>query len=63
MPESEEGLTDAELKDFAGKRMAYATLYEIFALCVQRDRMKKPFNPILGETYEYVAENYRGVAE
>jgi len=30
---------------------------------VQKDRTKKPFNPILGETYEYVTEKRRFYAE
>jgi len=30
---------------------------------VQRERTKKPFNPILGETYEYITDKHRYFAE
>ena len=40
-----------------------AAVFEIlaFSMCVKR--LKKPFNSILGETYEYVAEDFRAFAE
>lgn len=40
-----------------------ATLHEHLALSLSRIRIKKPFNAILGETFEFVESNYRAVAE
>lgn len=30
---------------------------------MNKNRFKKPFNPILGETYEFVSKDFRFVAE
>lgn len=65
MPDSvEEAKSGNDLaKKLACKRLIYASLYEIIAFCPQRNRLKKPFNPILGETYELVLDEFKCVAE
>ena len=44
------------------RRLLFATLVNV-AHYSSTCRTKKPFNPILGETYESVGEDYRFVAE
>lgn len=45
------------------KRLAHATLFCICMYSNQINRLRKPFNPILGETYEFVSERWRFIAE
>ena len=45
------------------RRLALAALLTITHISVQRERTKKPFNPILGETYEYITDKHRFFAE
>ena len=40
-------------------RMAYITVFSIVQYCCSEDRLLKPFNPILGETYEYLDKEGR----
>ena len=44
-------------------RLATCAVFEMASLRRNKYRLKKPFNPILGETYEFVANNFRFIAE
>lgn len=44
-------------------RLAYLAANNIAAYSALEGRCKKPFNPILGETYEFVTPDFRFVAE
>lgn len=47
-------------------RLAYVAAYKFAVLSVIVDRTKrKPFNPLLGETFEYISESnkFRYIAE
>lgn len=45
------------------KRLALIAVYTLAQYAEISSRNKKPFNPILGETYEIIQPNYRFVAE
>ena len=45
------------------RRLALVAVYCITNLCSVERNTTKPFNPLLGETYEYEAKNYRFLAE
>ena len=45
------------------RRMIYITTYNCATYFLIRGRMGKPFNPLLGETYELVTSKYRFLAE
>lgn len=45
------------------KRLEYVTAFVISSLSSNWDRLGKPFNPLLGETYEIEREGFRMVAE
>jgi hypothetical protein len=45
------------------KRLVYATIFCIVQYNLYKDRTRKPFNPLMGETYELVQENYRFISE
>ena len=44
-------------------RLAYLAANNIAAYSALIGRSKKPFNPILGETYEFVTPDFQFVAE
>jgi hypothetical protein len=44
-------------------RLVYSALYGFTQHSNSIDRFKKPFNPILGETFEYVTKDYKYFAE
>lgn len=44
-------------------RMAKMIVYLISRITFAGDILSKPFNPLLGETYELVTTKYRFVAE
>lgn len=44
-------------------RMAYVMAFAVSSYSSTINRVKKPFNPILGETFELAALGYRYVAE
>ena len=44
-------------------RLICCSLFGILQHSFQIDRFKKPFNPILGETFEFATEDYRYIAE
>ena len=45
------------------KRMVYAWIGQVICLNTMKKRKKKPFNSMLGETYEFVTENFRLLGE
>jgi hypothetical protein len=45
------------------KRLAYTVAHNITQMNLQKGRTKKPFNPMLGETYELVTEDFRYFSE
>ena len=45
------------------KRLAYVAVYCITNLSVVERNSTKPFNPLLGETFEFVTKNWRFLAE
>jgi len=44
-------------------RMAYVVAYASTLLNTLETMINKPFNPLLGETYELIGENFRYFAE
>lgn len=44
-------------------RMKYVAAFAVSALASNWDRLGKPFNPMLGETYEYQNSDFRVVCE
>lgn len=44
-------------------RLGSCSLFAILQYAISQNRFKKPFNPILGETFEYVQKGYRFVSE
>lgn len=48
----------------AAKRMLYIAAFGVAQYHCSRDRLNKPFNPILGETFEFVKEGkFRYISE
>lgn len=45
------------------KRMAYTLAHNFSQFNFLKVRTKKPFNPMLGETYELVTEDFRWFSE
>jgi hypothetical protein len=45
------------------RRMALVVVATLSGLHTMKYRKRKPFNPMLGETYELVTSNYRFFAE
>jgi hypothetical protein len=56
-------LSKASLEPDPLLRLAYVTAFQISRYCTAVDRLQKPFNPLLGETYELVTNHYRLIAE
>lgn len=44
-------------------RMAYTIGHFLSQMIITKNKTKKPFNPMLGETYELVTEDFRFIAE
>ena len=44
-------------------RLVWTWIGNIAGINTMKRRKKKPFNPMLGETYEFVNEHYRLIAE
>lgn len=44
-------------------RLAYVTTFMMSRYCTAVDRLQKPFNPLLGETYELVTNKFRLITE
>lgn len=47
----------------AARRMALVMIHGVTQITVCERTTSKPFNPLLGETFEYVTEDYSYVAE
>ena len=43
--------------------VAYVVAYGVSNFSTCADRLLKPFNPLLGETWEFLTDNYRVVTE
>lgn len=56
-------LTDAAAKADVVERMAYVTIFSITPYQSAVARTYKPFNPMLGETYEYTHRGFKFMAE
>ena len=64
-------MTNIDFMDKAAKtnadesclRLIYSALFGILQYGIAKKRMKKPFNPILGESYEIVYSNFRFFSE
>lgn len=56
-------LARAAATDNAAKRLALGYIAQIVPYQGIRMRKKKPFNPMLAETFEYVTDNFRFLAE
>ena len=54
---------EVDSPDQSCKRLAYCAFLAITLFSNQQQRLKKPFNPILGETFEYVTDKYRFLSE
>ena len=54
----------AKIKDSnPARRMAYIGVFSIAQMTICEFSTSKPFNPMLGETYEYVNEEMRCLSE
>ncbi len=56
-------IAKAAQTDDSLKRLIYTTAHNLSQFNIQKFRIKKPFNPMLGETYELVTEDFRFIAE
>ena len=45
------------------KMMAYVAAFSIAVYAGTEGRISKPFNPILGETFEYIGKDFKYIAE
>lgn len=53
----------AAFKEDSLTRLAYVAAYTVSRYCSAFGRTLKPFNPLLGETFELVTHKYRLIAE
>ncbi|XP_017018456.1 oxysterol-binding protein-related protein 2 [Drosophila kikkawai] len=56
-------LTEAAQQESPADRMKYVAAFAVSALASNWERLGKPFNPLLGETYELQRGDYRIVCE
>lgn len=63
MCENSQLLIKAASTDDPVKRLAYCITAQMVFLSASKIRKRKPFNPMLGETYELVTEDFRFIAE
>jgi len=56
-------LEKASSEDDSLVRMAYVCAFMMSRYCSAVDRVQKPFNPLLGETYELVTNKFRLITE
>nr|NP_611865.1 uncharacterized protein Dmel_CG3860, isoform A [Drosophila melanogaster]AAF47130.1 uncharacterized protein Dmel_CG3860, isoform A [Drosophila melanogaster]AAM11336.1 GH12064p [Drosophila melanogaster]ACL90698.1 CG3860-PA [synthetic construct] len=56
-------LTEAAQQEHPADRMKYVAAFAVSALASNWERLGKPFNPLLGETYELQKGDYRIVCE
>jgi hypothetical protein len=59
----EDLLQRAAKEDNPFMRLALVTVHMLSSFNLTKGRTKKPFNPMLGETYELVTEDFRFIAE
>ena len=59
---SEAILTACEIDD-PGLRLAYIASFAVTSYVSSQQRTMKPFNPLLGETYELIKDGYRVISE
>jgi hypothetical protein len=58
------GLIEQALKEEDSlMRLAYISAYSAARCYLTNGRIHKPFNPMLGETYEMVTPEFRSIAE
>jgi len=55
--------SQANLEKDALRRMVYVAGYNSATYCLIKGRVGKPFNPLLGETFEQVTPSYRYFGE
>ena len=60
---SDKYLTQAIMQEDSTKRMLFVAVSNIAAYSLIKGRTAKPFNPLLGETYELVTSSFRFIAE
>ena len=60
---SDEFFSQAVKEESSAKRMVYVAAYALATYCLVKGRTQKPFNPLLGETYELVTPAYRYLSE
>lgn len=53
----------ASEQENAADRMKYVAAFAVSALASNWERLGKPFNPLLGETYEYKNAEFRVICE
>lgn len=63
MAASEEYFRTAAQTDEPVRRLVLGYIGVISAFYTLKTRMRKPFNPMLGETFEIVTDKYRFIAE
>lgn len=56
-------LETASQNDDSCYRLAMTAIFSLTTLAYSAQRLKKPFNPILGETYEFAHEKFRFISE
>lgn len=56
-------LEKASLENDSLIRMAYVSAFMMSRFCTAVTRLQKPFNPLLGETYELVTNKFRLITE
>lgn len=61
--EGERLFREAAQTDDPVRRLVLAFVGQLGPLCKIKTRKKKPFNPMLGETFEFVSEHFRFLGE
>ena len=51
------------MKGEPSRRLAYMAVYTISQLTICERNATKPFNPLLGETYEFVTDDFEFLSE
>ena len=59
----DEYFSKAVIEEDSLKRMVYVAAYSAATYFLIKGRTQKPFNPLLGETYELVTPTYRYFSE
>lgn len=54
---------DQETPEDSCLRLVCCMILQVSHFIVMKQRLKKPFNPILGETFEYVTDKFRFFSE